>query len=368
MFKRLLGSWLLVLFSRLFLGGLFLSAGWSKLRDMASFADSVAAYQILPLDLVWPFANLLAAAECLLGVLLVGGIFTQAAAACAILLLCGFLAALGSALVRGLEIGCGCQTLLGGAGTVHWSQLLWNSGLLLMAIHILLWDQGRLGLGALLGKEGPGSSLPARTRAGNASFDKLRGFTLLELIVVVIVITMLAGILAVVIFGVMDDAKKSRARQDLRHILTGMTKLKADTGDYSGCGTGTHAGFGTARTNWIRDPFFGLLSYSTTSCAYNGWNGTEKPYVDPQIQKDPWGQEFHYHNHQMNSSTVPACPASAGAAGPKLGECPVASYLMSAGKNKLFDASGTATAPDFLTGVGEFPGDDIGFSLEPGYP
>ena len=98
----------LILLIRLALGGVFLYAGIIKIADPVAVAGSVASYRILPY-----FGNYLAAAvipwlEAICGLLLVAGWRVRGAAANVLILNLVFIAVLASALVRGLDIDCGC--------------------------------------------------------------------------------------------------------------------------------------------------------------------------------------------------------------------------------------------------------------------
>lgn len=100
-------AWL-VSMARLALGAFFAYAGFIKLNDAAAFAGDIAGYRILPY-----FGNYLVAAilpwlELLCGLLIITGFRARGAAMIVIGLNVVFLAALASAWIRGLEIGCGC--------------------------------------------------------------------------------------------------------------------------------------------------------------------------------------------------------------------------------------------------------------------
>lgn len=93
---------------RIVLGAIFLYAGALKAADTKAFAGSIEAYRLLPY-----FGNFLAAAifpwvEILCGVLLVTGLRARVGAILTILLNLVFIAAMVSAIARGLEIDCGC--------------------------------------------------------------------------------------------------------------------------------------------------------------------------------------------------------------------------------------------------------------------
>jgi putative oxidoreductase len=96
------------LVSRLGLGALFVFAGAAKAYDPGELADEVQKYNLLP----WIPAVLLALylpwLEILAGLLLVLNKFERGALLVIGLLLLIFTVALASAMVRGLNIDCGC--------------------------------------------------------------------------------------------------------------------------------------------------------------------------------------------------------------------------------------------------------------------
>lgn len=94
---------------RCLLAGLFLAAAAGKIQDPLAFADSIAAYEMIP----WkPGITLLALTlpvfEILLAVLLITGMWLRAALLGSGWLTAVFTVALVSAMARGLEIDCGC--------------------------------------------------------------------------------------------------------------------------------------------------------------------------------------------------------------------------------------------------------------------
>ena len=134
----------LALLLRTILGGLFIYAGWLKIADPVLFAGSVAAYKILP-----PFGNYLVAAtlpwvEFLCGLLLVLGVRTRAGATIVLLMNLVFTVALASAIIRGLDIDCGCFRQ-GGPKTTPWSALLRDLALMAGTVALLRLDGVRSG-------------------------------------------------------------------------------------------------------------------------------------------------------------------------------------------------------------------------------
>lgn len=90
------------------LGGVFLYAGVLKVNDPLSFADNIAAYQLLPEILINPLALSLPLFEILAGVFLIIGWQRRLAALSILLLTILFAVFITSALARGLHIDCGC--------------------------------------------------------------------------------------------------------------------------------------------------------------------------------------------------------------------------------------------------------------------
>lgn len=133
---------LLVLTVRLGLGGLFIVAGLSKLRDPAGFAQEIANYQ-LAAGLAPYLAMVLPPIEVVAGVALVGlsSSWRRAAALALGGLLVMFTVAVLHAVLRGVNIDCGCFGT--GSGPVSFSTVLRNVGLLAAALIVIALDRPR---------------------------------------------------------------------------------------------------------------------------------------------------------------------------------------------------------------------------------
>ncbi len=123
---------------RLLLGGVFIYASWSKLFHPAAFSDMIANYQILPPRLVGPVALTLPWFELVSGVCLVIHRWTRGSALLVSGMMLVFLVALGLNAWRGLDVACGCFTLDASAPASMWIYLLRDTGLLILAVYILL--------------------------------------------------------------------------------------------------------------------------------------------------------------------------------------------------------------------------------------
>jgi putative oxidoreductase len=102
---------------RIVLGVLFIWAAVTKLPDMAGFAQDVANYRVVPAALVPFVAAAVVGIELLAGISLVVGVMERAAAAVIACLLVTFTAFLSQALLRGIDLRCGC---FGGDEPASW--------------------------------------------------------------------------------------------------------------------------------------------------------------------------------------------------------------------------------------------------------
>ena len=132
----------LALALRIVLGGVFLYAGGLKIADPAAFAGSVAAFKLLP-----TFGNYLIAAtlpwvEVLCGLLLITGYRVRAGATLVLLMNLVFAVAITSAIIRGLDIDCGCFRQ-GGPKTSPWIALLRDLALIAGTVVLIRLDSRR---------------------------------------------------------------------------------------------------------------------------------------------------------------------------------------------------------------------------------
>ena len=125
------GYWL----SRIVLGGIFIYAAILKVRAPQELADSIASYHLLP----YPIINLLALGlppfELICGFLVLSGYFCGTGLLSIISLLVIFLAAMVSAIVRGVPIDCGCFGMHSWLDTNPWISVLRDMLLLLCAVY-----------------------------------------------------------------------------------------------------------------------------------------------------------------------------------------------------------------------------------------
>ncbi len=142
---------ILVLVCRLVVGGVFIFASWDKLTHPQAFAEAISNYHIMPYPLLHLSAHLLPVVELVVGTALVLGIWRRGAALITGLLTLVFMAAITSALLRNLDISCGCFNTDGGHSVGL--DLLWRDGvLLLLCLPPLLFRDHGFGLGQFFRK------------------------------------------------------------------------------------------------------------------------------------------------------------------------------------------------------------------------
>ncbi|MCA9602665.1 MAG: MauE/DoxX family redox-associated membrane protein [Polyangiales bacterium] len=129
--------------ARVVLAAVFVAAAVPKLSDLASFAADVRNYRMLP-DAAAPWlATIVPCVELAIAAALLVDRWVRGAAVVAWGLLAAFSLAMGQALVRGINIDCGCF----GSATataVSWKTLLRNAALLAVATYAFLAAHRRL--------------------------------------------------------------------------------------------------------------------------------------------------------------------------------------------------------------------------------
>jgi len=130
---------------RLFLGGMFVYAAWSKVIEPAGFAMSVRGYKIIPFALSNLFALGVSWTELVAGAMLILGVFTRKAAGAIAILLVMFIVAISMVIARGMAVDCGCFGSEGGSST-SWILIVRNVALLAAAYLIMRYSDGFLSL------------------------------------------------------------------------------------------------------------------------------------------------------------------------------------------------------------------------------
>lgn len=143
-------AWLAVPF-RWYLGWLFVGASLHKIAVPGDFALDIATYDILPLSLVNPTAVVLPWVELVAGLMLLLGFRVKAGALLIAAMMVVFIAALGIALARGLDMSCGCFASQGAeSDPISRLTMLRDLVWLGMSLVVLCCDEGFLGLDKVL--------------------------------------------------------------------------------------------------------------------------------------------------------------------------------------------------------------------------
>jgi type II secretion system protein G len=111
---------------------------------------------------------------------------------------------------------------------------------------------------------------------------KSRGFTLIELIVVVSVIAVLAGIVVPTLGSLVEDAKDSKMVAEVKHLCTAILQYDKNVGylPYAGLGGGAIGN-----------------SYASTVAQMTTLNNLIVAYVGRRIINDPWNRSYRYRQN-----------------------------------------------------------------------
>jgi len=109
-------------------------------------------------------------------------------------------------------------------------------------------------------------SVPPRRR-------HIRGFTLIELMVVLVIIGVLAALIVPNVLDRTDDARVTAARTDVNNLVQALKLYKLDNQRYPSGEQGLEA----------------LVRKPTAGAVPPGW----KPYLD-KLPADPWGRPYQY--------------------------------------------------------------------------
>ena len=109
---------------RLLIGFLFLQASFDKILAPAKFAQVIYNYHVLPVELVNLCAIFMPWFEAFIGIALIFGIWVETVSLLMSLLTAGFTLLIISAIVRGLNIECGCFSLDEQGSLVGWKRVV----------------------------------------------------------------------------------------------------------------------------------------------------------------------------------------------------------------------------------------------------
>ena len=115
-------------------------------------------------------------------------------------------------------------------------------------------------------------------------FMNQRGFTLIELMVVIVILGVLAGLIIPRIMGRPEEARRMKARIQIESIETALKLYKLDNGPYPSTEQGLEA----------------LVEAPTVGQLPRAWR--EGGYLEKgRVPKDPWEHEFIYLSPGVHS-------------------------------------------------------------------
>jgi len=132
--KSLLSNTTIILLLRIFLGGVFVVASLDKITDPQAFANSILQYKIVGPVWAMGIATILPSLELLCGLSVILGLYPRGCTLLMTLMLVAFTMLVASALVRGLDISCGCFSQDPTASKVGIQKILENCGLILVSV------------------------------------------------------------------------------------------------------------------------------------------------------------------------------------------------------------------------------------------
>ena len=110
-----------------------------------------------------------------------------------------------------------------------------------------------------------------RRRAGR---PRASGFTLIEIMVVVIIIGLLAAVIIPEVIGKVDEARVAKTKQDIQSLETALTMFRLDNSKYPTTEQGVKA-----------------LVVQPTDPSIRHWR--PGGYIQ-RVSKDPWGNDYQY--------------------------------------------------------------------------
>lgn len=122
---------------RIVLGAVFMYASFDKMANPEAFANIIDNYHLLPFQLVNPLAIFLPWMEFITGLLLVTGKWVKGSLLIYTTILVVFIIALSQALIRGLDISCGCFSVHPSTTSEVWLRII--EDIVLLAFSFLLF-------------------------------------------------------------------------------------------------------------------------------------------------------------------------------------------------------------------------------------
>jgi len=116
---------------------------------------------------------------------------------------------------------------------------------------------------------------PVKVMKVSRALRTSRGFTLIEIMVVVVIIGLLAAVIVPQVVNKVDEARVTRAKADIASIESALTIFRLDNSKYPTTEQGLAA-----------------LTTQPTDPSIRNWR--PGGYLTKKVGKDPWGNEYQY--------------------------------------------------------------------------
>lgn len=116
--------------------------------------------------------------------------------------------------------------------------------------------------------------MPTRSHAFRTP-SRVEGFTLLEMIVVLVIIGLIMGLIGPRLFGQADKAKVQTAQTQVRMLKGALETMRLDIGRFPTEQEGLQL----------------LIAKPSDATLAQRWSG---PYLDGEVPKDPWDNPYQY--------------------------------------------------------------------------
>lgn len=112
-----------------------------------------------------------------------------------------------------------------------------------------------------------------------------RGFTMIELLVVLVILGLLAGLVGPKMFGKVDNAKVKTVQTQIKMLKSALQTYRLDVGEYPSTQEGLAA----------------INKKPDSAKARQNWQG---PYLSEKVPTDPWGNPYQYRREPSGEEDI----------------------------------------------------------------